>query len=114
VVDRRVWWSRRALALHAVIIVVVPTFIGLCIWQIDRALSGNGLSWAYVFEWPFFTGYALYMWWRFVHEVPEAEDLGAPRAEPHPRPDPAEDPELDAYNRYLADLNQQDQPKRWR
>jgi hypothetical protein len=54
--DRRVWFSRRAIALHVVIIVVVPTFLGLCAWQVDRALSGNGLSWAYVFEWPFFAG----------------------------------------------------------
>jgi|SRR5581483_6889432 len=116
-VDRGVWWSRRALALHAVIIVVVPTFIGLCVWQVDRALSGNGLSWAYVFEWPFFAGYAVYMWWRFVHETPEGEEAGAASVAPTTRAEraePAEDAELAAYNRYLADLNQQDQPKRWR
>jgi hypothetical protein len=51
-----------------VILIVVPTFAGLCFWQIRRALGGNDLSWAYVFEWPFFAGYAVYMWWRLLHE----------------------------------------------
>ena len=66
---RRVWLSPRALKLHAVILIVVPTFLALCAWQITRALGGNSLSWAYVFEWPIFAGYAVYMWWRFVHEA---------------------------------------------
>jgi hypothetical protein len=102
------WFSRRAWALHAVIIVVVPTFITLCVWQLDRALSGNDLSWAYVFEWPFFAGYAIYMWWRFVHEVPEA--TGPPARPPS---SPSEEADLTAYNEYLADLADRDQPKRW-
>ncbi|MGO9855775.1 MAG: hypothetical protein ACLPYY_12115 [Acidimicrobiales bacterium] len=68
---RRVWLSPRALRLHAVILIVVPTFLALCYWQITRALGGNSLSWAYVFEWPIFAGYAVYMWWRFVHEAAE-------------------------------------------
>jgi len=69
---RQTWWSRRAIGLHVVIIIVVPTFAGLCAWQVRRALDGNQLSWAYVFEWPFFAGYAIYMWWRFLHEAPGA------------------------------------------
>ncbi len=61
---------RRAIGLHVLILIVVPTFAALCVWQVRRALGGNDLSWAYVFEWPFFAGYAIYMWWRFVHEAP--------------------------------------------
>ena len=76
--DKRVWLSRRALKLHAVILVVVPAFMALCIWQITRALGGNSLSWAYVFEWPIFAGYAVYMWWRFVHEAPEDTQASIP------------------------------------
>jgi hypothetical protein len=79
--DRRIWFSRRALGLHALIVVVVPTFIALCIWQLHRALGGNQLSWAYVFEWPFFAGYAVYMWWRFLHETPRT-DIPAPEPVP--------------------------------
>jgi hypothetical protein len=131
--DRRVWLSRRALKLHAVIIVVVPAFLALCVWQLVRALGGNELSWAYVFEWPFFAGYAVYMWWRFVHEIPEvpaaaseaaasngAASNGAPSGRTAARPGPAgnaanddggvegADTELAAYNAYLAQLAARD------
>ena len=116
--DRRVWLSRRALKLHAVILIVVPGFMALCIWQIYRAVDGNSLSWAYVFEWPLFAGYAIYMWWRFVHEKPEPVDATAsengrgdtpPRSAEAPSPTTAqEDAELAAYNEYLARLAERD------
>jgi hypothetical protein len=37
-------------------------------------LGGNGLSWAYVFEWPAFAVYAVYMWWRLIHDKRTAFD----------------------------------------
>ena len=95
---KQTWFSRRAIGLHAVIVVIVPTFFGLCVWQVTRALSGNQLSWAYVFEWPFFAGYAIYMWWRFVHEDCRGEPnatsgpaaAGRPRRQtPTPTPEDA-------------------------
>jgi hypothetical protein len=67
---RNTWFSSRAILLHLLVLVLIPTFAALCDWQVHRALSGNELSWAYVFEWPFFGVYALYMWWRFIHEPP--------------------------------------------
>jgi len=136
--DRRVWLSRRALKLHAVIIIVVPGFLALCVWQILRATGGNELSWAYVFEWPFFAGYAVYMWWRIVHETPDmpaatatasangararseaapgqSESVGAPTPRTGVAGDTAvdaedaeADPELAAYNAYLAQLAARD------
>jgi hypothetical protein len=123
--DKRVWLSRRALKLHAVILVVVPAFMALCVWQITRAVGGNSLSWAYVFEWPIFAGYAVYMWWRFVHEA--AEDMQPPaHPDGHGTPTEAEtgteaevrpaqgsdeqgqDADLAAYNAYLAQLAERD------
>lgn len=45
--------------------------LGLCIagfyFEINRAVGGNALSWAYVFEWPLFAGFAIYMWWNLLH-----------------------------------------------
>jgi hypothetical protein len=134
--DKRVWLTPRALKLHALILVVVPGFMALCIWQLSRALGGNELSWAYVFEWPFFAAYAVYMWWRFVHEAPDAAvaassgtsdahgqpqpqlapeqgaaddvDAGAPgRNEAHAKKSD-EEAELAAYNEYLAQLAARD------
>ncbi|MBV8463209.1 MAG: hypothetical protein JO368_07945 [Acidimicrobiales bacterium] len=104
--------------LHVVILVVVPAFMALCVWQIGRALGGNSLSWAYVFEWPIFAAYAVYMWWRFVHEAPDdAVPAGADgpqvpaAAEEHQPGEPDEDrqdAELAAYNDYLARLAERD------
>ena len=109
-----VWFSRRALGLHAVIIVIVPTFAALCVWQVHRALGGNDLSWAYVFEWPFFAGYAIYMWWRFVHEAPNPHGVTkTPQGAIPEGPSGAEEAELAAYNAYLAELAEQDRPKQW-
>jgi DNA-binding transcriptional regulator of glucitol operon len=122
--DKKVWFSRRALKLHVVILIVVPAFMALCLWQVSRALEGNSLSWAYVFEWPIFAAYAIYMWWRFVHEAAQDEspgdtaaaDPGGPTAAGAPNAAPApetpeerrEDADLAAYNDYLAQLAEQD------
>jgi hypothetical protein len=131
------WLSRRAIVLHLTLAVVVPTFLVLCDWQVHRALAGNDLSWAYVFEWPFFAAYALHMWWRFIHEDQPAPSAGGGGSaevtleEPVERsaerpveaasvPDTAardaaaaDDEELAAYNRYLAALHSGARRKHW-
>jgi DNA-binding transcriptional regulator of glucitol operon len=121
--DKKVWFSRRAVKLHVVILIVVPAFLALCLWQVSRALGGNSLSWAYVFEWPLFAAYAIYMWWRFVHEPaaegspsdtaaadPGGQDAVAPDAAPAPETpeELEEDAEMAAYNDYLAQLAEKD------
>jgi hypothetical protein len=119
--NTKVWFSRRAIKLHVVILIVVPSFLALMLWQIDRALGGNTLSWAYVFEWPLFACYAIYMWWRFVHEAADdapppagADSVGqTTSASPSPEPEETpqekeEDKEMAAYNDYLAQLAERD------
>lgn len=64
----RIWFTRRALLLHLVIVVVFPGFMALAWWQYHQAMAGNALSWAYTFEWPFFAGYAVFIWWKLVHD----------------------------------------------
>jgi hypothetical protein len=110
------WFSRRAVGLHALIVVIVPVFAALCVWQVRRALGGNDLSWAYVFEWPFFAGYAVYMWWRFIHEAPPdpSAPVSAPSVEADPVADRNEAAERAAYNDYLSELAARDKPKQWR
>jgi hypothetical protein len=40
-------------------------FCALAFWfELRRALGGNGLSWAYVFEWPLLAAFAVYAWWK--------------------------------------------------
>ena len=58
---------REAVRLH--IIVVIG--LGLCVaafwFELSRAIEGNALSWAYVFEWPLLGVFAVYMWWQLLH-----------------------------------------------
>ncbi len=102
-------------------------------WQFRRALSGNGLSWAYTFEWPLFAVFAGVFWARTIRdefrirrgEIPDPRAIAA-EAESLPAgvagtvqaagavqaggaggtaPGEDEDEELSAYNAYLARLN---------
>jgi len=134
--------SHRNIYTHLTAAVVVPGCIVLCWWQVSRALSGNTLSWAYVFEWPIFAGYGVFMWWRLIHDQP-AEDRspgqehGSGEAQPpgavtgssvspmdgdtddngggdaRGDTDTEEDEELASYNRYLAALNASGKRKHW-
>jgi hypothetical protein len=128
--------------LHVALVVSVPGFLVLGWWQLHRALSGNNLSWAYTVEWPFFAAYAVWMWWKLVHEEPapaspgaadqgEVADSGRARRTGQLSPgttttgealtassppvdfDPYDEtePELAAYNRYLAGLHDADRPR---
>ncbi len=60
----------RCLGLHATLLVVLPLFTWLTLWQLDRARGGNTLSWAYVVLWPLFGLYAVYLWWQLIHDQP--------------------------------------------
>lgn len=75
---RRRWFSLRAVLLHIVAVVAVGACLFLAFWQYRRATGGNGLSWAYVFEWPFFAAVVVYGWWDLIH-FPQPEE---PRGDP--------------------------------
>jgi hypothetical protein len=129
---------RRNLYTHLTAAIVVPGCIALCWWQVSRALSGNTLSWAYVFEWPIFGAYGVFMWWKLIHEPPAGtrSEPSAPSSEPltstnndHRAEDAdhsidgdgeapggeadEEDEELASYNRYLAALHASGKRKQW-
>jgi hypothetical protein len=114
----------RWLAWHLLMVVSFWGMLWLGDWQLHRALSGNGLSWAYTFEWPLFAGFAVVFWARTIRDEfrikrggvtvdPDAEPADLPtriagvRAVQVSTAEPAddEDEELTAYNAYLARLN---------
>jgi len=96
---------------------------------VRRAGEGNALSFGYALEWPVFAAFTLFVWYRTVHDAvrpPHAGTTTVPAAAA-PAPEPAafavpvlpahpaapavredEDPELAAYNRYLAALAEAD------
>jgi hypothetical protein len=113
------WWTRRAIGLHVTVIILVPTFLFLGWWQLHRALGGNGLSWAYTIEWPLFAVYAIFCWWRLLHE-PDGESAFSvsrlpllPRRRRSPAEEAAakarEEAELASYNAYLQSLRAEDE-----
>jgi hypothetical protein len=115
----------RWLGWHAFTILAVYGMLWLGDWQFHRAESGNALSWAYTFEWPVFAVFGVVFWAKTIRDEfrppadpGEAEDLDLPpgaaagsgpgaRPDRHDGPGAADDPELAAYNAYLARLNEQ-------
>jgi len=117
-------WTPAWIARHLLALVLVVAFLGLGWWQLSRASGGNTLSWGYTFEWPVFAGFVGFLWFREVQLArrrPPTPEQKRPRpagpaekAEGAPvtvgRPvrvavqaaPVADDPELDAYNDYLA------------
>ena len=97
-----------ALRLHATLTLGLCLCLGAFIFELWRALGGNKLSWTYVFEWPLLAGFALYLWWHLYNGT----DRRRP-APPSSRPtnpegssdEGTDDPELDAWNRYLQTLD---------
>jgi hypothetical protein len=117
----------RWLGWHAFTVLAVFGMLWLGDWQFRRAMSGNALSWAYTFEWPVFAVFGVVFWAKTIRDEfrppadpGEAEDLDLPPGAsagtgPDTRPgrqdgagaEEADDPELAAYNVYLARLNEQ-------
>ena len=56
-----------AAKLHLTLVLVLALCAVAFRFEIGRALGGNSLSWAYVFEWPMFAVFGLYMWWTLLH-----------------------------------------------
>lgn len=107
------WLSGRAVALHLALLLALPLCAIAAWWQVDRALSGNALSWLYVLEWPAFAGIGIWLWWVLLTITPAArpELPDGARGDPAPQAAPPlwdadeEAAPLRAYNRYLAELN---------
>jgi DNA-binding transcriptional regulator of glucitol operon len=104
------------LGLHAVAITLCVAFLGFGWWQYDRAQAGNDRSWAYTFEWPIFALFVIVMWIKMMRdELSDDPSTRAPAVIEEPaeaavkrniiRQQEEEDPQLAAYNRYLARLN---------
>ena len=112
----------RWLGWHAFAVVAAAGMLWLGDWQFHRAESGNALSWAYTFEWPIFAVFAVVFWAKTIRDElkppaapAEAEGIELPASAGPGRRDgqdggasqEADDPELAAYNAYLARLNDQ-------
>ena len=80
-------------------LICVPAFV----IELLRAIGGNELSWAYVFEWPALGIYAIYMWRKMLRE-----ERGL--SKPKPQKVFKDDARLAEWNAYLASVHRTDQP----
>ena len=113
----------RWLGWHLLMVVSFWGMLWLGDWQLHRALGGNGLSWAYTFEWPLFAVFAVVFWAKTIKDefrIKRGQLAGSaePTADEDDLPvsvravqasvassEDDEDEELSAYNAYLARLN---------
>ena len=108
----------RTIWLHVIGVIAVPACLAAGVFEWHRAVSGNDLSWGYAVEWPLIAGYGGYLWLRLVRDRRELDQPARPagasaraRAETTAAAqDTDPDPGLDAWQRYLADLNARQPP----
>jgi hypothetical protein len=122
----RFLYTPKWLGWHLLIAASVVGMFWLGDWQLRRAEAGNALSWAYTFEWPLFAIFAVFFWIKTIRdeahsgkgeEATPAAGVSLPagvRAAPATaggraaaEPGEPEDPELAAYNAYLARLSKE-------
>ena len=103
---------------HLVALLLVAGFLALGWWQVTRAAAGNTLSYAYAVEWPVFALFVIGVWVREMRQDrphgeepagtgPERPATRAPVVVPVTgrsgvSPPGSDDPDLAAYNDYLA------------
>lgn len=109
------WLGAAALKLHAVMVLGVAGSVAAAWFEWTRALSGHELAWAYSFEWPIFALMGIYLWWRLLHQSVVPSGVAARvrrgrRGESAALQTPVEDPELAAWEAYLARLHAADPP----
>jgi DNA-binding transcriptional regulator of glucitol operon len=110
------------------VVVLVIGFLALGWWQVGRAADGNMLSFGYAVEWPVFAAFVIFVWIVEMRKAVRADrstptdaradeapqDSAVPsepvaakprRARNEAAYDDSADPELAAYNHYLAWFN---------
>ena len=117
---------RRRWPMIILVIVAALGCLALGWWQWSRweSASGSFQNLGYAFQWPFFAGFCVYAYRKYVRyeesppvltnpaepaEIPEGLLPERPAAA---KPADEDDPVLREYNAYLAELAQNDRPDR--
>jgi hypothetical protein len=114
-------FSRKYLPL----VIGVPGCLAAGWFEWTRALGGREIAWVYAFEWPLYAVVGIYMWWRIWHPVSRTEPGSAEAQQPSGTSSAQEnnrgndgagasesavDPQLEAWQRHLAQLQAADPP----
>ena len=98
--------------LHLLVAVLFVATFFLGYWQLSKAEAGGGaVNWSYAVQWPLYGFMGLWFYIRMIrNELHRDPDEHEPGREvvlyQRPRIDTTGDPELAAYNAYLAELNE--------
>jgi DNA-binding transcriptional regulator of glucitol operon len=98
--------------LHLLVVALFVATFFLGYWQLTKAEAGGGaVNWSYALQWPLYgfmgLGFYLKMLHDELHRDPDEDEPGnAVVLYQRPRIETTNDPELAAYNAYLAELNE--------
>ena len=98
--------------LHLVVAALFVATFFLGYWQLSKAEAGGGaVNWSYALQWPLYGFMGLGFYIRMLRDElrrdPDEDEPGADLVlYQRPRIDTSGDPELAAYNAYLAELNE--------
>jgi hypothetical protein len=92
-----------AFRLHLTLAAGLALCIGAFSFELVRALSGHTFSWLYVFEWPFFAGFGIYLWWNLLNGYDRHPHHSSTRRLPA-HEDGDESDELKAWQSYLRSI----------
>jgi DNA-binding transcriptional regulator of glucitol operon len=109
-------WSRlltpKWVLMHLLVAALFVATFFLGYWQLSKAEAGGGaLNWSYAVQWPLYgfmgLGFYLKMCREELYRDPADDEPGHDVVlYQRPRVDTSGDPELAAYNAYLAELNE--------
>jgi hypothetical protein len=101
--------GKDAFWLHFTLTAGLVVCCGAFAFELWRALGGHAFSWMYVFEWPLFGAFGIYMWWNLLQGN---DRVPRPSTKQSPRPSEAlPDQELEAWNRYVRLMESEEQAR---
>ncbi len=98
--------GKDAFWLHFTLTAGLIVCCGAFAFELSRALGGHTFSWMYVFEWPLFGAFAIYMWWNLLQGN---DRVRRPSGKPAQRAPVIPDEESEAWERYVRQLEAEDE-----
>ncbi|MHB1208289.1 MAG: hypothetical protein ACYC1I_01115 [Acidimicrobiales bacterium] len=96
--------TKRILGIYLGLVLAQLICVSAFAIELSRALHGNSLSWAYVFEWPVFSAYAVYMWQKLLKQERLGDEVRSTT------PDHDDDLALDQFNEFLRQVHDKTPP----
>jgi hypothetical protein len=100
--------GKDAFWLHFTLTAGLIVCCGAFAFELWRALGGHTFSWMYVFEWPLFGAFAVYMWWNLLQGNDRVRRPSGKVAPEQVEAQPDEG--LEAWNRYVRQLEAEEEP----